>query len=119
MVEAKGRLRHHFWGDYRATIALAFLDAGSAADALIILGKGWKLSEREPKALIWHGGGEDFERVKAQLAGFGLKIDPCGRKDCRRQCRDASIDGVPHSIDLGPAFTVEIPTVAREQVALF
>lgn len=119
MVKATGRLRHHFWGEYHATIVLAFDDEGGATDALRVLGDGWERGKSSRTALVWFGNGEAFERVRLALQTFGFKVPPCGRNACREQCERASIDSVAHSIDLGPEFTVEIPTVAHEQVSLF
>jgi hypothetical protein len=116
MVRAKGRLRHHFWGDYHATIVLAFNDAASARDASVTLGDQWKPAKSTDAALVWHGTGEDFERVKEQLQSFAFAPVACGRKGCSSQCSDATIDSVNHSIDLGPEFIVEVPSVPAEQL---
>ncbi len=68
-VRGQGQLQHHFWREYSATIALVFKDAASAKDALTKL-PGFKVSPKEPSALIFHGGGDEFAAAKAALTSF-------------------------------------------------
>lgn len=117
-VQARGVLRHHFWGEYRATIGLSFTDAASATDARRVLGDAWKPG-KDPAVLIWHGGSAELEEQKAALCAFALTIVPCSWEHCADRCADQEIDGLPHSIDIGPPFTVTIPVVPAEQTELF
>ena len=102
---AKGILKHHFWGDYQATVALEFSSAEMAEAALSTLGEGWK---SKGKYVAWFGGREALDALKARFAGMDLLVT-CSDPRCRTKCRDQAIDGVPHSIDFGPAFVVSVP----------
>ncbi len=70
-IKANGQLRHHFWGDYAATIALEFANEVEAAFAKAKLVSGWTVAKNSPRALIWHGGGGDFAVCKAELVKLG------------------------------------------------
>lgn len=118
-VNAKGILRHGFFGTYVATVALGFDDAAAAADALKALGAPWQTGKKNPAILVCNVSGEELKAIKAQLAKLGRQIEPCGRASCGDQCKGEEIDGVPHSIDVGPAFRVSIPVVPAEQAKLF
>lgn len=117
-VKAQGVLRHGFFGTYVATIALVFDSADAARDALSVLAAdGWKTGKKA-ECLIWSGSDDAFERVKERLDTFGRTNRPCGYSHCTHQCKDATIDSVNHSIDIGPWFEVEIPCEPTEQLAL-
>lgn len=90
IIVAKGQLRHHFWGDYKATIGLKFHDQVLAAHALPQF-QGFTQSDA---VLVWFGGGDDFARVKALLVSMGADED--------------KIDSCATSIDYGEPFTVDV-----------
>lgn len=119
MVKAEGILAHKFHGTYFSVIALSFQDEQCARDALSILGDSWKVGQKNATVLVWSGDRDSLESVKSKLKGYGLQIKPCTWRHCKDHCKSAEIDGLPHSIDYGPAFTVEIPTTAKEQTSLF
>ncbi len=120
-VRAVGQLQHGFFGDYVACVALGFESEESARACLPLLGAGWKLGEKTKKALVWGGEREALEAMKKTLARYKLTISPCSWEHCTNKCAGASIDGVPHSIDYGPRFSVEFDVVVTppEQISLF
>jgi hypothetical protein len=107
-LTARGQLLHHFHGDYSATVLIVFDSPEDAALAHARLPQAdkWKPG-RDAKALIWRGGREALDTLKASLH---VEITPCGFSHCRTQCKHAEIDGVPHSIDSGPVFRLSIRT---------
>ena len=122
-VMGRGQLEHHFWGTYCATIILGFADVASAADALPKMGAGWrhgtlKATGAPSRALVWHGSSDELRACKLVLAKHALKIAPCGFEHCKRQCSNAEIDGVPHSVDCGPAFSIVVEVTPGEQLQL-
>ncbi len=104
IARADGRLRHCFFGEYSAVIALGFDSEAQAAAALPQLGAGWKAGTK-PKALIWRGEREALEICKARLVSFGADGD--------------AIDSIAHSIDYGDRFSVEIEVTDPRQIPLF
>lgn len=117
-VKAVGKLRHAFHGEYFAALGLEFSTEQHAHLALKTLGPDWKLGQKQPKALIWVGGGDKLSELKERLKGFGITIRPCGMKRCRGQCKKAEIDSLAHSIDYGPWFEVQIPVEDPNQATL-
>jgi hypothetical protein len=114
-IRGEGRLRHHFWGDYFATIAIAFKDAASANDALRLF-PGFKPG-KDPSALVFHGGGEAFETAKAAITKVRVALS-----DSKRAAMfpiDDPIDSVSRSIDVGPIFEVEVEVAPAEQTSWF
>jgi hypothetical protein len=112
MLKGKGRLRHHFWGDYCATIAIEFSDEASAKDALSVLSteslegsKGWKAAENHTNCLIWFGKAPAFNQVKAKLVSLGADAD--------------KIDSCATSIDYGEPFEIAVSVTPAEQPSLF
>ena len=118
MVKADGILSHKFHGTYSSVIGLQFSNENAAQDALSTLGDSWKVGEENATVLVWSGDRDSLESIKVKLKGYGLQVKPCTYKHCKDHCKNAEIDGLPHSIDYGPPFTVEIPTIAREQLSL-
>jgi len=109
-MKATGGIKHHFWGEYYCTLALRFETADGVDRCLGKLGPKWTQVPEQPHlagAFLNSAELEEFEE-KARTE-FGLTIAPCGRRDCRHQCRDADLGSVNHSIDYGPTFQVEIP----------
>jgi hypothetical protein len=104
-VEAKGMLRHRFWGVYSAAIALQFSSADDAKAALPVLGDGWKLGEKHQEILIWEGESKALDLCSDLLESFGAD-----RK---------KIASIATSIDHGEWFQVTIPVENKNQLALF
>jgi hypothetical protein len=118
-MKAKGRLRHCFFGDYSAVVALDYGSQENSLAALPTLGEGWKPG-KNVACLVWQGDSKALEALKEKLKAYSLAIDPCGWKHCKGQCKGAEIDSLAHSVDVGPAFTVDIlPGVPKEQGVLF
>ena len=119
LVKAHGVVHHHFPGG--ETVVLAF-DSELAAQAAFsaLQNDNWKTGKSN-KTLYFHAEHGRLTALKAQFksAGFTLKIDRCGWDHCYRQCEDAEIDGLPHSIDAGPLFTLEIECQDPRQVSMF
>lgn len=92
---AEGRLRHHFWGEYRASMVLLF-DSAPMLDAALAAGKfkGWERSQKRPDTVLhWFGGSDDLESTKDELVAHGAERD--------------KIDSIAKSIDYGEPFEVE------------
>jgi hypothetical protein len=103
-VTADGILRHHFWGEYRATIGLRFASSAHARDALPVLGSGWAPGNQNAAVLVWHGASAELDTVSDLLASYGANRD--------------KIASCATSIDYGEPFSVTIPIVPAEQLAL-
>ena len=82
--KAEGQLRHHFWGEYCATIGLLFdnaLQAGAVVATGALDGEAWgtwKQSGGNPKVLVWHGNNDQFAALKTVLVRHGAdgsKVD--------------------------------------------
>jgi hypothetical protein len=114
-----GVLRHGFYGNYVAVIGLQFENEKIAAHVLPLLGKHWRVGEKEKRVLVASVGGEDLDLVKAQLDRLGRINLPCGYYHCVHQCKNEPIDNVNHSIDMGAQFEVTIECEPIEQTSLF
>lgn len=106
-LTARGLLRHHFSGDYAATIALVFEDSASAVQAQALLrervqGSTWKLAGNRDM-LLFQGGGDLLAHVVALLEG--LRTDELKGRE--------AIDSVDHSVDQGPHFDVALPVESK------
>lgn len=101
MITAKGRLRHRFWGEYSALIALSFDTKEHCTTALPVLNEPriaqWLQSPNEPRAVLTCVNSAELDKVKTHLAGFGADPD--------------AIDSLAHSVDFGDPFTIEIHTL--------
>ena len=95
ILKARGLLQHHFWGDYVATIVLAFTSASEAAQAQREVFKDWEISKKNPSAIRFHGGGKELDAVEALLVKFGA--------DAKK------LKSMAKSIDYGEEFTVSVP----------
>lgn len=106
-LHGKGQLRHHFWSEYSATIAIDFGNSDNAKDALTVLGDGWTLGEKARHCVVWFGSGKAFDNVKSKLVSFGAD--------------DRKIDSVAKSIDYGEEFfvTLETSIIPIKQMKLF
>jgi hypothetical protein len=93
-MRAHGHLRHRFWGEYSAVIALKFDTPEEAAKALKEL-PDWKAAETAPSCITWVGDSAALELVKDKLETLGAE-----RK---------KIDSIAKSIDYGEPFTVDVP----------
>jgi hypothetical protein len=98
MTIAKGQLRHHFWGDYKATIVLKFHSPVLASAAVAQL-PGFNVHERDTSALVFFGGGEQLKLVEALLVSLGAD-----RKKIR---------SVRYSIDYGERFEIAVDLTPR------
>lgn len=116
-MNAHGQLKHHFWGDYSCGIVLRFASPAHAAGALELL-PSFQQPPQAPHALIATLNSAQLDDLKTKLARWGLQIDPCGHSHCSHQCRNADIDSCNHSIDYGPAFTVQVPADSADQTRL-
>lgn len=105
MYHAQGRLQHHFWGTYAATIVLAFVNAGFAEAALPSL-PGWQVHPTFPRALVFHGSGDALKATERLLVSFGADKQ--------------KMTSLAKSIDYGEPFTVSVPDpAAPQQASLF
>lgn len=133
-MKAHGRLYHHFWGTYCADIVLSFCkdietpdphEITAAKEALALLSteialeKGFSVAPKCAGALVARVDGDGVKLVEKALRLHGLVFQPCGWKHCKDQCAEQRIDGLPHSMDVGPAFTVEFDAQAAKQVEMF
>jgi len=100
-VKAIGLLRHHFWGQYCATIALEFATQAHASDALRVLGDAWSQHNISDNVLMFHGAKDALSEVEKVLIRYGA--------DSRK------LTSLAKSVDYGEIFQVEIPIVPKEQ----
>ena len=114
-LEGTGRLVHHFWGDYCADVVIDFKTDAAGVLALAALAPLGFKPAKQPRAVQWTGRREALDVLKAALP---VKIRPCGRKECRGQCKDQPIDGTAHSIDAGPLFEVVVSVENPAQLSL-
>jgi hypothetical protein len=108
-LTAQGRLRHQFWGDYSATIAVAFDTPEDAQLALPHLappdlGTTWKIGTKHAKALTILVDSPQLEKLKVHLGTLGADVD--------------AIDSCDHSIDYGDPFTVTVEVEDPKQMQL-
>jgi len=104
---ADGGLRHHFWGEYKASMVLVF-DTAIMLDAALAAGKfkDWKRSEKRPdKVINWFGDSDALEVAKGELVAHGAD-----RK---------KIDSIAKSVDFGEPFEVEFEADDPRQTGLF
>ena len=97
-VIAHGRLRHQFFGEYSAIIALEFRCVPDAELALPKLGEGW-YEGKHANFLVWDGSAEELSKCKEVLGSFGADVD--------------AIDSLRYSVDYGEKFTVRIPVTVE------
>lgn len=126
-VKARGVLRHHFWGDYCATIGLAFDDEPSARAALAALkSPGWVRGEK-PTVLVLHGPASVIDPAVTELEALRTDgPDDCPvcagrsprRRDCTKRTGREAIGGCRHSIDRGPLFAIAIDVTPEEQLRI-
>lgn len=103
--KARGQLRHRFWGEYSAVIALEFESQKHAADCLSVLGEGWGVGEKNKNVLVWVGNSSELEECTKVLVSFGAE--------------EKKIASIAKSIDYGEPFEVNIGVVPNEQGSLF
>jgi len=104
---ADGKLQHHFWGAYRASMVLLF-DSAPMLDAALAAGKfkGWDRSEKRPDTvLLWFGSSDELETAIDELAAHGAER--------------GKIDSIAKSIDYGEPFEVEFEAEDPRQTSLF
>lgn len=106
-LTANGMLRHCFFGDYSAVIALRFeekQDAELAIPQLHIPNLGAEWTQAGNGAVITVNS-DQLNRVKDQLAELGADPD--------------AIDSVAHSTDFGDPFSVTVEVEDPRQVLMF
>ena len=102
---ASGILRHHFHGDYSATIGLRFNELWQAVAAARRLGLPWAISKNDHAFVLATVGSEALsKKIIPQLAALGA--DP------------GKIDSVERSVDYGEPFTVTIELEHPDQLPL-
>jgi len=107
VIIGRGQLQHHFWGTYHASLGIMFHDAAIAADAQRRAFPKWDISERQPKALIFHGHGDALEAELVNLEAHGADR--------------SKVESVARSIDYGEPFEVEVdltPAPTETQLTL-
>lgn len=125
IVKADGILRHFFHGSYSCGIGLQFANEQDCDDALKQLNIGevpnlrfgnWHKSDKYPHMAL---GALGSEQLKAFKSKFHPKCKPCNDFDCKGENRIHEIDGVDHSVDVGPPFDVEFEVENHNQGNLF
>jgi uncharacterized protein YbbC (DUF1343 family) len=104
---ADGRLQHHFWSEYRASMVLLF-DSPLMLDAILAAGKfkGWERSKKKPETVLhWFGSGDELDAEVEMLVSYGAKRE--------------KIASIAKSIDYGEPFEVELEVVDPRQISLF
>jgi len=104
-VHAEGRLRHRFWGEYSAVIALKFSSVEAANDALVTLKEPWHIGEKNKDVLVWTGNSDELSALKDKFTAYCNEVE--------------KIDSCKYSVDYGEPFEVDVPVVPREQMGLF
>jgi hypothetical protein len=94
-LHAEGRLHHHFWLDYYATIILVFDTEEIAQKALPKLIAGWQVHPKFRNAIVWHGRDDKLKDVEKQLVTYGADPD--------------KISSISKGIDSGERFSINIP----------
>lgn len=107
-LTAKGQLQHHFWGDYHASVGLAF---ETPEDAALALPKLWPANSPSPwkigknaKIIVAVVNSAQLEELKAHCGTLGADV--------------GKIDSCDHSIDYGDPFTVTVDVEDPRQMAL-
>ena len=115
--QAKGRLRHRFWGKYSAHIILIFDSEREAKKALPALeftptsdiqqadgsthtSCGWIQGETYPDTLQIEVAGDDLKAVEQKLKEYGADVKKMG--------------SIAKSVDWGEPFYVTIPHVHKD-----
>lgn len=104
---ADGRLQHHFWGEYRASMVLVF-DNAPMLDAALAAGKfkNWERSEKRPETVLqWFGSGDELDLAVEELVAHGAQKE--------------KIASIAKSIDYGEPFEVELEVSDPRQMDLF
>lgn len=108
IILGHGQLKHHFWGDYAASIGVKFHSADLAKLAQERALPQFTINEQHPEVLQFHGTGAALKGAEAALVAAGAD-----RK---------KIGSLRFSIDYGEPFTVEVntaPAPTCTQSALF
>jgi len=102
-IKAQGQLRHRFWGEYSAVIALVFESERDANLALPLL-PNWTHGKQSKNVLVWVGDSDELRDMKNLLGKYGAdekKIDSCAK-----------------SIDYGEKFNCEFVVHHPNQMVL-
>lgn len=128
-LTAQGRLRHCFFGTYHARVVLAFDSPTDAENARVVLGASWRTSAKNPDCLYADLSSDQLNAFKdahkpvADVCDHPSCCKPIGRGKNRRPAppKRHEIDGCEHSVDVGPAFSVDVHIplyVPAEQASL-
>lgn len=102
---AQGRLRHCWFGEYSARIALKFASPEAALEAQAVELTDWRIAEETPQILVTSAAKGELKAIIAHLVRLGA--DP------------KKIDSIAHSIDYGDPFQIEVlPRADAAQVPL-
>lgn len=117
-IKGQGRLRHQFHGTYSSLIAIDFgnqQECEPALSKLLLVGH-WQASADHPQVAIGRLTSKEVEDFKLK---FQPKVTPCNAFKCTDAIHE--IDGLDHSIDFGPPFTIEmeIDMENKDQMSLF
>lgn len=103
---AHGRLQHHFWGTYHASIVLVFADEQQAIQAREHAFQMFQPHPHRVSALYFQGSGTELKAAEAALKAHGANMN--------------KVRSLARSIDFGEPFTVEvIPHDGSIQQVLF
>lgn len=104
-IKGVGVLRHHFHGEYWATIAIQFKNNEEARLAFRS-GKleNWEIG-RNKRFLIWEGGKKELNKCIDVLVSFGAER--------------SKITSLKYSVDYGEDFNIELDIGCPEQLKLF
>jgi hypothetical protein len=114
MLIGQGIARHHFWGDYKATITVAFLQTHLTAPEML---------EAVKTALPSFDVDEDEDtgRVIAYFIGGDKALDTAVTELVAAGAERSKILSIARSIDWGEQFTVDItplPTEVQQHLSL-
>jgi len=107
IIKGQGILRHRFWGEYSAALAIQWRDSHEASAALAsgILGPGWTLGATRADVTV----------TTVDSAGLDALVDRLVAIGAER----SAIASLAHSVDYGDPWDVEADVVDPRQGAFF
>lgn len=103
---ADGQLKHHFWGEYKATMVLVFDNEQMLAAALNTNNfPTWKKSNTNSTAIIWFGSSDELDVEIEKLVSYGAKRE--------------KIASIAKSIDFGEPFKISFEAKDPRQIEMF
>ena len=111
LVTGYGLVTHHFWGEYQGEVSIHF-DSEAIAEAAHRRLHEMKLDKNY---LHWIGSSDKLAELKQKLHTVGIVKVNCGWLGCNKT---HEIDGVPHSIDYGPRWSLTIEVEDPRQAKL-